>query len=78
MTNRTSSLDKLIYKDIRDMEIGDNLELTYAKEGFTDIELEKRLKQLSDKGFINIIESIGQTTVCGISKAGHNYFQSVI
>lgn len=78
MTNRIMQLDKLIYNDIKNIKDGDNFELSYTREGFTDIELESRLKKLSTDGFLKLNESIGQITVCGISKSGHTFFQSII
>ena len=75
---RQAQIDTLIFKEISLCKDSDmNLLLNFSKEGFSESEVEQRLLYLRDKGFITIIESIGMTTVTGITNAGKKYFHSI-
>lgn len=73
--NRSDRLDRLIYKDIAKITDGDTMVLSY--DGFSDLEVEQRLKHLAAKGVIGITEAVGQTAVTSITQAGHDFFNSI-
>lgn len=76
MNDRKLELDCLIYSDVKDIEPGDNFFLTYAEKGFSEAQVEARLKELAAQGLITIIQSVGRTTVSGITKHGRAFFES--
>lgn len=77
MSERTNKLDRLIYDDIRDIQSEDSLLLSYDEEGFSDAEVEQRLKHLAGIGAIRIVEYVGQTTVTAITQFGRDFFDSI-
>lgn len=77
MSKRINKLDRLIYADIKDVIDGDNLVLSYEVEGFSEIEVESRLKHLASIGAIRINEVVGQTTVTAITQSGRDFFNAI-
>lgn len=76
--NRTENLDLLILKEVvscRDPQM--NLLLSFEDEGYKQTEVDDRLSALRDQGFILLIESVGMTTVTGITQAGKVYLHSL-
>ena len=77
MVSRTNQLDRLIYADIKTIGPEDKLKLSYEEVGFSELETEERLKTLATKGYIRVLETVGDIAVTGISEFGHDFFQSL-